>query len=36
MESKRNTRFSSSNEIQTLVQSMVGAVDAVYALTDNT
>lgn len=34
MESKEYT-VSSSNEIQTVVQSMVGAVDAVYAPTDN-
>lgn len=27
---------SSSNEIQTVVQSMVGKVDAIYAPTDNT
>lgn len=34
MESKEYT-VSSSNEIQTVVQSMVGSVDAVYAPTDN-
>lgn len=34
MESKEYT-VSSSNEIQTVVQSMVGAVDAIYAPTDN-
>lgn len=34
MQSKEYT-VSSSNEIQTVVQSMVGAVDAVYAPTDN-
>ena len=35
MESKEYT-VSSSNEIQTVVQSMVGKVDAIYAPTDNT
>ena len=35
MESKDFT-VSSSNEIQTVVQSMVGKVDAIYAPTDNT